>query len=117
MKDAQRAGAQTRVPVPPRKVRIMPTMAATNPPTIIQMDRLVGAPVKVWERLEVKDWEAWMPKISRTMPATNNASPIALFICFLSIYSQHKADSYRRHGVFPAGAKAPTANAGKETTN
>ncbi len=69
--------SQVRVPVPPRKVRIMPTMAAANPETIIQIDRLVGAPVKVWETLEVKDCEAWMPKIRTTIPATNSANPIA----------------------------------------
>ncbi|MDB6125239.1 MAG: hypothetical protein JWQ71_4232 [Pedosphaera sp.] len=55
-------------------------MAATTPPTIIQTALFVGEPVNVRETSELKECEACNPKINKTIPPTNNANPIALFM-------------------------------------
>lgn len=55
-------------------------MAATIPPMSIQTALSVGAPVKNFERSELKEFMAWMPKKIRTIPPTVRAIDTSLFI-------------------------------------
>jgi hypothetical protein len=69
-------------------------MARIAPNAIIQTELFVGEPLKTFETFELKEFAAWMPKISSTTPPVSNANPIARFM----FYS--KPDMRPSHGVF-----------------
>jgi len=55
-------------------------MAATAPPVSIQMDRLVGDPVKNLETSEAGAFNAFRPKIISMIPTVRTAMARGLFI-------------------------------------
>ena len=62
-----------------------PATAATVPPTTIQMALSVGEPVKNFDKSELNDVDALIPKASRMMPPISSAMEIDLFIKFFRI--------------------------------
>jgi hypothetical protein len=62
-----------------------PTITDATPPIISHIALLVGDPVNARYTLELAESDALKPNTSSTMPTANNASPIALFITFLSL--------------------------------
>jgi hypothetical protein len=61
-------------------MKTVPATHAAAPPTIIQTALSVGDPVKNLETSELKELVALMPKMSSTIPPTNRARAIGLFI-------------------------------------
>ena len=69
-----------------RKVVTAPIAVAATPPNRSQIDLSVGVPVKKRDNSDPKESEALIPKMISAIPTPRNASPIALFILFLSFY-------------------------------
>lgn len=57
-----------------------PIMAATKPPTNIQIALSVGEPVKNRDTSELNEFVALTPKATRTTPAIRKAQAMVLFI-------------------------------------
>lgn len=66
--------------VVPRAKPISPTTPAAMPPISIQIALFVGEPVKNRDTSELKEWVAFIPKITSRIPMANKAMQIGLFI-------------------------------------
>jgi len=73
-----------------------PTRAAAIPPVNNQTDLSVGAPVKKRDTSELNDSKVLTPQMINTIPTTNRATEISLFIFNYLFYS---AQSQLRPGV------------------
>ncbi len=65
-----------QVPIVPTS----PITAAMIPPINIHMALFVGEPVNVRETLELKEFDAFTPKMIKTIPAVSSAINMALYI-------------------------------------
>ena len=66
--------------LPPRNRPNNPIIAAAIPPTSSKTVLSVGEPVNARDTSELNDSEALIPQPIKTMPTTNNATEILLFI-------------------------------------